>query len=103
MGTPQKRTDYHPLLPIAVIRELYEVNGILMTMDISPDKLKLKSVKAVHKLGHLGITKTKQLLRQKYWFLELNSLVEETIRCCCECQAITNSRVKEPTKTVDAE
>ena len=91
--------DIVPFYPVKA--ELYEANGILMRMDkiILPDKLKLKSVKAAHKVGHLGITKTKQLLRQKYWFPELSSLVEETIGCCYECQVVTDSRVKEP-KTV---
>ena len=92
--------DIVPFYPVKA--ELYEVNGILMRMDkiILPDKLKLKSVKAAHKLGHLGITKMKQLLRQKYWFPELSSLVEETIGRCYECQVVTDSRVKEPTKIV---
>ena len=92
--------DIVPFYPVKA--ELYEANGILMRMDkiILPDKLKLKSVKAAHKLGHLGITKTKQLLRQKYWFPELSSLVEETIGRCYECQVVTDSRVKEPTKIV---
>ena len=92
--------DIIPFYPVRT--ELYEANGILMRIDkiVLPDKLKLKSVKAAHKLGHLGITKTKQLLREKYWFPELSSLVEETTGCCYECQVVTDSRVKEPTKTV---
>ena len=92
--------DIAPFYPVRT--ELYEANGILMRIGkiILPDKLKLKSVKSAHKLGHLGITKTKQLLRQKYWFPELSSLVEETIGHCYECQVVTDSRVKEPTKTV---
>ena len=92
--------DIAPFYPVRT--ELYEANGILMRMDkiILPDKLRFKSVKAAHKLGHLGITKTKQLLRQKYWFPELNHLVEETIGKCYECRVVTDNHVKEPTKTV---
>ena len=91
----QNITQFYP-----VRTELYEMNGILMRTDriILPDKLRLKSVKPGHKLGHLGITKTKQLLRQKCWFTEFNSLVKETIGHCYECQVVTDGRNKEPKK-----
>ena len=37
--------------------------------------------------GHLGMVKTKQLIRSKVWFPKIDSLVEEKIRKCLACQA----------------
>ena len=46
---------------------------------VLPDALQRKVVKLRHKLGHLGRTKTKQTLRQKYWFPLMNSMIDTTI------------------------
>ena len=39
-------------------------------------KLQRTVIKASHSLCHLGMTKTKQILRQKYWFPQMNKMVE---------------------------
>ena len=40
--------------------------------------------------------KTKQLLRTKVWFPNIDKLVEEDMRSCIPCQAVTNPKVREP-------
>ena len=43
---------------------------------VLPDVLQRKIVKIGHKLGHLGKTKTKQMLREEYWFPSMNSMID---------------------------
>ena len=51
-----------------------------------------------HKLGHLGRTKTKQMLRQKYWFPLMNSIIDTTVDQCYECKVTTEDHREEPIK-----
>ena len=55
-------------------------------------------MKAAYNLGCLGMTKTKQMLREKYWFPMMNSLVEQIISRCYECQVTTKDHKKQPVK-----
>jgi hypothetical protein len=53
-------------------------------------------------MGHLGMTKTKQMLREKYWFSTMNYMVEEMIKQCFECQVTTKQqRQEEPLKMTE--
>ena len=54
---------------------------------VPPPTLQRKVVKLGHSLGHLGQTKTKQMLREKYWFPQ-----------CYECQVATKGDREEPIK-----
>ena len=45
-------------------------------------------------VGHLGIEKTKRLLRSKFYFPELDKLVEELFQCCIPCQSVTKPKTK---------
>ncbi|CAC5419044.1 unnamed protein product [Mytilus coruscus] len=49
-------------------------------------------------MGHFGMRKTKQMLRERYWFPTMNSMVEETIKNCFECHVTTKQHGKEPLK-----
>ena len=44
------------------------------------------------------MTKTKQMLRKKYWFPSMNKLVEQFIGDCYECQLTTKQHRQEPVK-----
>ena len=48
--------------------------------------------------GHLGIVKTKQLLRSKVWFPGIDKSVERRIASCIPCQASINTSQREPLK-----
>lgn len=55
-----------PFYPIK--DELYEVQGLIFRMDriILSSHFQQKVIKTAHALGHLGITKTKQMIGAKY-------------------------------------
>lgn len=89
------------IMPFYHIRqELYEVEGVILRENkiVVPASVQRKVVKTAHKLGHLGVTKTKQMLREKYWFPTMNSLVEQTVGQCYECQVTVKERTQEPVK-----
>ena len=83
-----------------VKEELYESQGMIFRMEriILPAKLQQKIIKSAHTLGHLGTTKTKQMLREKYWFPGMNHLISQTIGSCFDCQVATKSHRQEPIK-----
>ena len=53
---------------------------------VLPSSLHAQAISLAH-AGHQGIVKTKQLLREKVWFPNLDSLAEQTIKQCLPCQA----------------
>ena len=57
------------------------VDGLIFRLNqiIIPEKLQRSFIKATHSKGHHGMTKRKQMLRQKYWFPEMNKRVESMI------------------------
>ena len=65
---------------------------------VLPPALQRKVVKLGHSLGHLGKTKTKQMLREKYWFPLMNSMIDTAIYQCYECQVATKRDREEPIK-----
>ena len=80
--------------------ELYESEDILLRLDkiIPPENLRAKIVRIAHKQGHLGLSKTKEMIRQKYWWPNMNLQIEETTKKCFECQISTNTHHVEPAK-----
>ncbi|KAK9703504.1 RNase H-like domain found in reverse transcriptase [Popillia japonica] len=62
---------------------------------IIPRSLQQRTIKLAH-LGHQGIVKTKQLLRSKVWFPNIDKLTEQEIRKCIACQATDESKYKAP-------
>ena len=79
--------------------ELSVVDDILLRTHriIIPITLRRKIVKVAHE-GHLGIVKTKNLLRSRVWFPKLDSLVEEEVKNCIPCLAAVNQNITEPLK-----
>ena len=55
-------------------------------------------MKIGHKLGHLGKTKTKKMLQEKYWFPIINSMIDTAIEKCYNCQVARKSHKEEPIK-----
>ena len=49
-------------------------------------------------MGHFGMTRTKQMLRAKYWFPRLYIMVEDVITRCYQCQISTTDSKQEPVK-----
>ena len=46
--------------------------------------------------GHRGMTRTKQLLREKVWFPSMDRISEENVKNCFPCQAVTPQNTHEP-------
>ena len=90
----KKDSDIMPFY--SIWQELYEAQGLMFQLDriVIPDSLQRKVVKAVHNLGHLKMTKTKQMLQEKYWFQLMNNLVEQIIGQCYECQVTTKKNTR---------
>ena len=94
----KKNTDIEPFHPIR--HELSMAEGLIFRLNriVIPMSLQRKAIKAAHSLGHLGITKTKQMLREKYWFPNMNNMIEQIIGQCYECQVTTKQHKQEPLK-----
>ena len=76
---------------------LSTVGGLLLRGDrvVLPKSLIKDALKIAH-AGHMGICKTKRYLRSCVWFPNMDSLVEEEVRRCIPCAAVTPSSVSEP-------
>ena len=87
----------------SIKEELYVADGLIFRLNqiIIPMKLQHTVIKAAHSLGHLGMTKTKQMLRQKYWFPQMNKMVEHIVGQCHECQVTTKEHRHEPLKMTE--
>ena len=62
----------------SIRKELYAVGGLIFRLNlvVIPACLQRNVTKAAHSLGHLGMTKKKQMLREKYRFPEMNKMIE---------------------------
>lgn len=96
--TFKKDEDIQPFYPIR--HDLYTAEGVIFRLNciVIPTSLQRKVIKAGHKLGHLGITKTKSMLREKYWFPQMNHTIEQILSQCYECQVTTKQHTEEPIK-----
>ena len=97
----QKHRKDSDIVPFFSIRhELYVMNGLIFRFNqiVIPSCLQQTVIKAAHSLGHLGMTKTKQMLREKYWFPDMNKMTENVVEKCYECQLTTKQHRQEPVK-----
>ena len=87
----------------SIKEELYVADGLIFRLNqiIIPMKMQHTVIKAAHSLGHLGMTKTKQMLRQKYWFPQMNKMVEHIVGKCYKCQVTTKEHRHEPLKMTE--
>jgi hypothetical protein len=60
---------------------------------VIPPSLETSILKLCHE-SHFGIVKTKQLLRTKVWFPGIDHKVEQMIKECIPCQAVTTTPVQ---------
>ena len=62
---------------------------------VVPAALQERIVDIAHE-GHLGIVKTKALLREKVWFPCMDKMVETKVKTCLPCQVVTPVYAREP-------
>ena len=67
------------------------------TRLVIPENLQKHCVDLAHD-GHMGIVKTKALLREKVWFPFLDVLVEDKCKHCIPCLAVSPRNPPEPVK-----
>ena len=90
----------------AVKEELSELEGVVLRGKriVVPMSLRERVLKSAHE-GHLGIVKTKQLLRTKVWWSSMDRQAEQVVRKCLSCQRVSAPEHPEPlvsTKLPDA-
>lgn len=74
--------------------------GLILRIDRinALESLRDKIIKITHKQGHLGVSRTKEMLHRKYWFPAMNSRIETIVSTCFDCQIATNTQHTEPAK-----
>ena len=60
-----------------------------------PQKLQDRALRLAHET-HMGMTKTKRMLREKVYFPGITARIEEMIRCCPACQLCTDDSIRPP-------
>ena len=70
---------------------------VLLKSDrlVIPATLQERIVDIAHE-GHLGIVKTKALLREKVWFPCMDKTVETKVKACLLCQVVIPVCIREP-------
>ena len=70
---------------------------VLLKSDrlVVPAALQERIVDIAHE-GHMGIVKTKALLREKVWFPCMDKMVETKVKACLPCQVVTPVYDREP-------
>ncbi len=83
--------------------EIYEADGIVLRGDkiIPPTSLQKKIINVAHKQGHLGMSKMKEMIRNKYWFPSMNIQIKNIVQSCFSCQITTNTFHTEPAKMTE--
>ena len=83
-----------------VKQELSVAEGLIFRERriLLPPALQMRVAKLRPSLGHLGNTKTKQMLREKYWFPLMKSMIDTAVNQCYGCQVATKTGREEPTK-----
>ena len=82
--------------------ELYVVKDVIFRLNqiVIPARLQRKTVRSAHSLGHSGMSKTKRMLRDRYWLPKMNDMVEQIVGQCFECQVTTKQHRSEPVKMI---
>ena len=80
-----------------VKEQLTCTDTVLLKSDrlVVPSALQERIVDIAHD-GHLGIVKTKALLREKVWFPCMDKMVETKVKACLPCQIVTPVYTREP-------
>ena len=80
-----------------VKEQLTCTDSVLLKSDrlVVPAALQERIVDIAHE-GHLGIVKTKALLREKVWFPCMDKMVETKVKACLPCQVVTPVYAREP-------
>ena len=70
------------------------------TRIVIPQQLQQRAIDLAHD-SHLGLNKTKALLREKVWFPKIDKLVQSTLEKCLPCKAVSKPKQPEPLSMTD--
>ncbi|XP_031335480.1 uncharacterized protein K02A2.6-like [Photinus pyralis] len=86
----------------SIKEELTIYQGVVLRKNriLIPTSMQERVIQLAHK-GHLGIVKTKQLLRTKVWFANMNEMVDKYVKSCHACQAVTPFKQRNPLETTE--
>ena len=87
---PEIREHLHKILPYKNVKNQLTINAdsdLLLKLNriVIPETLENVVMQLAH-IGHLGITKTKSLLRTKVYFPNIDDKIERLIKYCATCQ-----------------
>ena len=77
--------------------EFYVVDNVIFRNGtiVIPTALRSKVTKLIHRIGHLGMTNTKRLLQEYFWFPNFSSYCMAEVQKCSPCQFTTRPKDKE--------
>ena len=87
-GWPKLKHVDHPVKPFYNVKdELCICDDMVMRADrlVVPSELTVKLVKLAHE-SHQGMTRTKQRLRDLYWWPSMDNVVESIVKSCPVCR-----------------
>ena len=90
--------------PFRLIKDELTVTnkGIILrgSKIVIPETLEQEAIDIAHE-SHLGISKTKALMRKKIWFPNMDRMVQDTLDNCISCQAVVKPKPPEPLSMTD--
>ena len=69
-----------------------------ITRSVITQSLRQEAIRLAHCHGHMGLAKTKMLIRCKIWFPHIDSIVKEVIDECIPYQSVTKQHTPAPLK-----
>ncbi|CAB4041445.1 Retrovirus-related Pol poly from transposon [Paramuricea clavata] len=77
-------------------------HGVILrgTRIVIPATLQQRAIDIAHET-HLGIEKTKSLIREKIWFPQIDNQVKNTIAKCTTCQAVGQANPPQPLRMTE--
>ena len=77
-------------------------NGLILrgSRIVIPEPLQQRAIDLAHET-HPGLSKTKDLLREKVWFPNIENMVKHTVDRCIPCQAVGKQTTPEPLAMTD--
>ena len=76
--------------------------GVILrgTRIVIPKSLQQRAIDIAHE-AHLGVEKTKSLVREKIWFPQMDTMVNNAIERCVACQGVGRANAPEPIATTN--
>ena len=101
-NTTNSSVNRHELAILRSVRTeltVSENDDVLLksTRVVIPASLRKRAVDLAHE-GHQGLTKTKQLIREKIWFPSIDAMVKKIVDSCIACQCATPAKPPVPLK-----